>query len=42
MTNKMHTFFPVFVSIMLSSMCFEQTSSSARGYLWTRSYSVSD
>ena len=31
-TNKMHTLFPLFVSIILSSTCFELISSSAGGH----------
>ena len=31
-TNKMHALLPLFVSILLSSTCFEQTSSSCCTY----------
>ena len=37
MTNKMHTLFPLFVSIIHSSTYFEQTSSSSGGYFCTSS-----
>ena len=37
MTNKMHILFPLFVSTILSSTCFEQTSSKSGGYLCTHS-----
>jgi hypothetical protein len=37
MTNKTHNLFPLFVSVMLPSTCFKQTSPSSVGYFHTRS-----
>ena len=35
--NKMYALFPLFVLVVLSSTCFEQTNSSSGGYFCTRS-----
>jgi len=40
MTNKIHTLFPSFISIILSSTCFEQKSSSSGGYFSTVTYTI--